>query len=301
MGSKEASPYGSEGESAGSIYDKIRRTGVLTIPDQTPAPSPWSPQEFERSLGELLWRATVIDAGSATRYYWLDIPDETELGVGHYPNLRPPFEAFFVEQFDAQLAKKFSEDRHAASIEEEFPDYGGLFWAVDLSSPRTDRALRLRTWEALSYALEEGTYDGAVRWGLWGFLFSTSATDPLVRGPEMTWLLPIEDNGSVATDAGGYDPAVLSIPHGIHPDQNIEGEQNSEELWRELQAMLFAVCAINSRLSELRPTGETLYPRFALDIDSLTAKLNGLGNAREAELAHALLVCRSYFHTAIRA
>lgn len=94
MGSKGASPYRSKEDPAGSIYDKTRRTGVITIPDQTPAPSPWLPQEFERRLGELLWRAAVIDAGAAARYFWLDVPDEPDLRVrtqarmGHPPHRR---------------------------------------------------------------------------------------------------------------------------------------------------------------------------------------------------------------------
>lgn len=238
----------------------------------------------------------MIDAGSAARYFWMDTEDDPDLGVGGFPNLRPPFEAFFVEQFDAQLAKKLVEDsRHAAGDDGEFVNYGGLFWAVDLRSPRTSRAIRLRTWAALRNALEESTYDGTVRWGLWCFLFACSTAKSFVSGPHITWLLPIEDNGSVAVDAGGYDPALLSIPHGVPLDQGVEREKYAEAFEMELWTMLFAMCAINSPLSNLRPVGETPYLRFVLDIDHLITKLDGFGNAREAGLAHALLICRSSF------
>ncbi len=283
----------------GHIYDRIRETGVLRIPSQTPNPMLWSSDDMQRELGELLWRATVIDAGSVARYFWMGSEDDTDFGIGDFPNLSSPFEVFFLEQHNSQLAENLKEDsRHIAGGDSEFVDYGGLWWAVDLASPYTDRDARIRTWAALQDVLGERTYDGTVRWGLWGFLFAWSSAEQFVHGPQTTWLLPIKDNGLVAIDSGGYDPALISIPHGISLDQGVEREKLAETLEAELLTMLFALCTINSPLSELRLVTETRYCHYILDIELLIAKLNRLGNASKAGLAHALLARRSDFRTA---
>jgi hypothetical protein len=48
-------------------------------------------------LVRLVFDAKVVHAGEALRYYREETPDEKRVDIADFPNLRPPFEKFFVE------------------------------------------------------------------------------------------------------------------------------------------------------------------------------------------------------------
>ena len=276
----------------GIVYDKIMSAGALA------APPPASSEEVAGHLFGLLRRSVVIDADYTMRYFRTETSDDPDFLPSDVPNLRPPFAVSFIDEDTVPSEGAEATEAGRLVADTGVIVHGFLLNAVDLRDPRLSPTAdeQARYW--LNIACGPKAYGGDIRWALFVYLFEANPEEELVNGPLINWLLPLKDDGSIELDSGGYDPALISVPQVGTLEEAVLREEFAAAVHGALLSALFVVGAINSPLTDLRPITRHPGQQYVLTADRLTSKLDSVGQARTAGLAHALLACREHFFEA---
>ena len=249
-------------------------------------------------------RSTLVHADQPLLYYTDKTPYEY-VDLGDFPTLAPTFPAVFLER---RLTW-----RTIGTTDDLLPSWrdgtwrqgrwvtGLLMEAVDLERRGYAARKRARTLRKTmsGVAGEEIFGDDAAKWSLIIYLYGANPKNPVVEGPQVTWIIPVRKDGTVQPNKLGEAPSLTRIPSGdslealrTRPAQSAYADAARAYLF----PALFAYSALNSPLTRLTKAGPNEPgPRgntYEADTEEFEEVLTTAGEAREHGVARAMLKCR---------
>lgn len=248
-------------------------------------------------------RSVLVHADQPLLYYTDKTPYEY-VDLGDFPTLAPKFPAVFLER---RLTW-----RTIGASDEPLPPWRDEAWrqgrwvtgllmeAVDLERGGYAARKRARTLrKTMSDVAGEKVFGEDVKWSLVIYLYGENPKNPVVEGPQVTWLIPVRRDGTVQPNRVGEAPSLTRIPSGdslealrTRPAQSAYADAARAYLF----PALFAYSALNSPLTRLKkldpsapgPRGNT----YEAETEKFEEVLTTVGEAEEHGVARAMLKCR---------
>lgn len=251
-------------------------------------------------------RSVLVHADRPLLFYTDETPDE-HVDLSDFPNLTPRFPAVFLERRLTWLTIGASKGPVPSWKDEAWRGgrwvSGLLVEAVDLERGGYVGRPRARTLrQSMSDVVGKEAFGDAIKWCLVIYLYSANPKNSVIEGPQVVWLIPVREDGTVQPNKLGEGPSLLRFPLGGAMDELKTRPARlayADAARVYLFPALFAYTTFNSPFTRLvkveehrpGPRGNT----YNADTEELQELLTTVGGAKEHGIVRAMLTCRDRF------